>query len=505
MRCIRCGAELEPGVRSCPECGAPQPNNPPPSDPPTPVRARPPAPKKRRGWVWALLAVGGVLAVYACTCVGGFALLPLFGGSGSVEVPLPSAQGPTSGGSGPVAVSPSDAQSPVGAAASAVIGPEGGEVVGPGGARAIVPEGALAREAEIRIAEAPAGPEVPAQFLSSPAGPAYEVTMPEGTELYGAVELLLPLEYQEGVDGNLLTVFRWDGSTWWDVGGFVEGDAIRVQLDHFSIFRPVLSYAPRRSVGFLNHGPYDAVIRAWTYVPRSSDTLAPPPAASTVSFAPGAPAWPNPGRFLSLPMGTYTFCIDWTTDLDEDGDGFFDYYHYVDDRPVTLDENDPIPLDLVEQVDINTERIHATPGRCPLPPLATEPSPSTTTTAPPGTGDVTVRLTWYTMDDLDLHVIDPAGEEIFFANSLVASGGELDRDSNAICSDATTSPVENVFWPTGQAPRGQYTVQVHYFAECGGGGPVQFRLRIMADGSVVRDVSGTLGEVDDYATYEFTR
>ena len=128
---------------------------------------------------------------------------------------------------------------------------------------------------------------------------------------------------------------------------------------------PDYSNLPLRPVGFVNHGPYDAVVRPWTYVPQGSDAPAPPPAASTVSFSPDSPGlWPGSSRFLDLPLGTFTWCIDWTDDEDQDGDGYFDYYHYLDDRPVVLDENDSTDPELGESVDIQTDPAGKQPGRC---------------------------------------------------------------------------------------------------------------------------------------------
>ncbi len=82
-----------------------------------------------------------------------------------------------------------------------------------------------------------------------------------------------------------------------------------------------------------------------------------------------------------------------------------------------------------------------------------------------GTGDVQVTLSWDVDSDVDLHVIDPAGEEVFYAHQQAASGGQLDLDSNAGCTiDGVRN--ENITWPTGRAPRGQYTVRVDYWANC---------------------------------------
>ena len=83
-----------------------------------------------------------------------------------------------------------------------------------------------------------------------------------------------------------------------------------------------------------------------------------------------------------------------------------------------------------------------------------------------GTGDVQVTLSWNVDSDVDLHVVDPNGEEIYFDNPASASGGQLDLDSNAGCRiDGIRN--ENVTWPSGAAPWGIYTVRVNYWNSCG--------------------------------------
>lgn len=81
-------------------------------------------------------------------------------------------------------------------------------------------------------------------------------------------------------------------------------------------------------------------------------------------------------------------------------------------------------------------------------------------------GDIQVSVTWDTEADVDLHVIDPDGEEVYFGNRNSASGGELDLDANAACS---TSQIfqENIGWSSGEAPSGGYTVRVEYWDGCG--------------------------------------
>lgn len=91
-----------------------------------------------------------------------------------------------------------------------------------------------------------------------------------------------------------------------------------------------------------------------------------------------------------------------------------------------------------------------------------------------GTGDIQISVAWTDTADVDLHVIDPAGGHLYFATDSVASGGRLDLDANAAChkntlSDGSLAYVsnENVFWPTGGAPNGQYIVYLDYWSDCG--------------------------------------
>ena len=83
-----------------------------------------------------------------------------------------------------------------------------------------------------------------------------------------------------------------------------------------------------------------------------------------------------------------------------------------------------------------------------------------------GTGDIQVTLSWDTDADVDLHVVAPGGEEIYYGRRQSSTGGELDLDSNAGCrADGVRN--ENITWPVGRAPRGRYTVRVDYWSSCG--------------------------------------
>lgn len=107
-----------------------------------------------------------------------------------------------------------------------------------------------------------------------------------------------------------------------------------------------------------------------------------------------------------------------------------------------------------------------------------------------GTGDVQITLRWDTAADLDLHVTDPAGEEVWYLSPASASGGQLDVDANGTCSN--DPPVENIFWPTGGAPGGEYGVSVVYYGSCDSPGAVNYEVTVLVDGRVVDTRTGTL-------------
>jgi len=74
-----------------------------------------------------------------------------------------------------------------------------------------------------------------------------------------------------------------------------------------------------------------------------------------------------------------------------------------------------------------------------------------------GYGDVQITLTWDNIADLDLHVIDPNGEDIYFYHDYSISGGKLDVD------DIDGYGPENIYWPNNEAPSGNYEVYVHHY------------------------------------------
>lgn len=109
-------------------------------------------------------------------------------------------------------------------------------------------------------------------------------------------------------------------------------------------------------------------------------------------------------------------------------------------------------------------------------------------------GAIQVALSWENFNDIDLHVIAPSGERIFFAHRRSRCGGTLDVDMNAHGPDSR-EPVENVFWPLDAAPPGEYEVLVHHYARYDKADETRFHVHVLVDG-VRRRFSGRVASGD---------
>ena len=83
--------------------------------------------------------------------------------------------------------------------------------------------------------------------------------------------------------------------------------------------------------------------------------------------------------------------------------------------------------------------------------------------------EVQVTVSWDTDADLDLHVADPTGAEVYFGRRRINSGGVLDLTSNDGCEP--DGPVslrnEHIAWSNGSPPAGIYEVRVNHWSSCG--------------------------------------
>lgn len=132
--------------------------------------------------------------------------------------------------------------------------------------------------------------------------------------------------------------------------------------------------------------------------------------------------------------------------------------------------------------------------------------------APPArqvAGALVVTLTWDSESDLDLHVVDPLGDEIFHGarrsqsaflpSSADASNGTLDQDSNADCRvDGLRQ--EDVTWADAP-PAGHYLVRVDTLSLCGR--PIaHWTVRAQLDGATIGLATGTSLDTDTWGAHD---
>jgi hypothetical protein len=81
-------------------------------------------------------------------------------------------------------------------------------------------------------------------------------------------------------------------------------------------------------------------------------------------------------------------------------------------------------------------------------------------------GDVQVSVAWDSPADVDLHLVEPGGAEVYWGSTSSGAGGVLDLDSNAACgSDGPRN--ENITYPSATPPSGAYIVRLDYWDSCG--------------------------------------
>lgn len=79
-------------------------------------------------------------------------------------------------------------------------------------------------------------------------------------------------------------------------------------------------------------------------------------------------------------------------------------------------------------------------------------------------GQFNVNLQWWTEDDIDLVIVDPCGNMIYFKNKAMTcknAQGELDVDANYSESSLTSTPQENIVWTT--ASPGEYKIYIVFY------------------------------------------
>ena len=123
-------------------------------------------------------------------------------------------------------------------------------------------------------------------------------------------------------------------------------------------------------------------------------------------------------------------------------------------------------------------------------------SPSAPSVDAPGSissTPVQIVATWDTAADVDLHVVEPSGTEIYWAQpGPTATGGTLDQDANEECHNTINK--ETVHWA--DAPNGVYTVRLDLYTNCNAT-QAKYSVAITNGGIVLPPIVGTLTGIGD--------
>lgn len=207
-------------------------------------------------------------------------------------------------------------------------------------------------------------------------------------------------------------------------------------------------------------------------------------------FLAGPPPQPT-GNLAALPFnsdvltiisgGSSTLDLTWDNPyfrvyISSDDQGFFFL-----DLPQATNESPLLLSFSTIQLDGDTEeislQIEQTDG------AISEPTIIPVTTLAVGTGEVQVSVSWDQPVDLDLALVEPDGELIFWNNTNSNNGGMLDLDSNPACTiDGVNN--ENISYEGSTPPSGNYTVIVDLFAACGVVDPINYTVTVRANGNV---------------------
>lgn len=102
------------------------------------------------------------------------------------------------------------------------------------------------------------------------------------------------------------------------------------------------------------------------------------------------------------------------------------------------------------------------------------------------TGDIQISIAWNNVNDIDVGVVLETETGLFkinYRNRIGPNMGQLDVDMNVM--PVTVTPVENIFWPKNQAPKGNYLVYVHHYHQWCPIDATPVNIRIKIDGKQI--------------------
>lgn len=313
--CTECGASIKKDNDFCPNCGTRI--EVPPSQGQNNSESPSKTDKKRFPWLWVFLPASLLISI----CVCGSLILGVGGLFFYTGMPLYGT------GSGDIAESVSGSE---------IIGSEGGEY-SISGVKIIVPEGTLSKDVEFYVREVSSFPQLPQENSAQAAGKAFEINTSGSIEDSMPVEVVLPLDGSLQDSPDHYTVYRWDGSQWFDMGGIIVGDTIRTSVQSFSVMLPIkveATYRPHRFV-CSNTRKFSRIF-LYRFTPAQGwDGQTIFPGIQPLQWISSCTITSDGIR--TLPTGSYTWCVDYW----HPNDGWQCYIREDHEGVVPNDPEDP--------------------------------------------------------------------------------------------------------------------------------------------------------------------
>lgn len=108
-----------------------------------------------------------------------------------------------------------------------------------------------------------------------------------------------------------------------------------------------------------------------------------------------------------------------------------------------------------------------------------------------GTGKLQVSCSWNKLNDLDLHLEEPNGDEICWDTDTSANGGELDVDSNPICYIDYINNENITYTGNAKVEKGKYIVRISLFSSCSVTELTNYVVTARLDGNLLTPITGT--------------
>ncbi|MBN2758305.1 MAG: hypothetical protein JXR51_14120, partial [Bacteroidales bacterium] len=108
-----------------------------------------------------------------------------------------------------------------------------------------------------------------------------------------------------------------------------------------------------------------------------------------------------------------------------------------------------------------------------------------------GTGKLQVNCTWDKANDVDLHLVEPSQEEIYYGYGYSSNGGYLDVDSNPACYIDGINNENITYGDDAIVENGQYIVRVDLYSNCDIANSTNYIVTAYYEGEIINAATGT--------------